>query len=345
MFANSAASIHHHGAGWKAGPGQLSRIPRCWAASPQRAGLVAEREDEAVEVQPLRVRLPSSGVAAEGHGRAGPGASTEIAPRHVSEEGPSVHFGTGAPGEKEAEENGTESAFQGIATSARVYGELENLGATEGWRHLRTVVRAHGVKAVGDAITEGLFNTTFSELLVKLCARSQAYLEAEELLDALVSTHRLPRRCSDRTDQAVQDRGPICPRGRSCSDSWPGCCLAESLPEEWLSTLEFDGLWLRASRAISSSAGCEDAMRFASASIAVLCNASHRPGRVSAAGDAAEKSNCVRRRAYTSIVASLGAMLIIGRNSHFSTTAEGESTDKAYTISRRIVTSCTTVSQ
>ncbi|TGO60447.1 hypothetical protein BCON_0035g00230 [Botryotinia convoluta] len=89
---------------------------------------------------------------------------------------------------------GSYSAIEKRDISIETYDELERLFdvSDRGWKHLRVLVRAHGVQIICDAILEGLLEFNFGEILVDLCIYSGHYDEAELLLSSLLSVYKSP---------------------------------------------------------------------------------------------------------------------------------------------------------
>lgn len=71
--------------------------------------------------------------------------------------------------------------------SAIIYSDLESLSISQssGWAPLRQIVRAHGIKIVGDAVREETIGINITRTLIALCIRQKAYPEAEQLLGCL----------------------------------------------------------------------------------------------------------------------------------------------------------------
>lgn len=88
--------------------------------------------------------------------------------------------------QKEALENGTKSTMRDSQISMDVYSDLESLGATDGWRHLCLVVRAHGLRIVQEAVQERLFDDAVTELLLEVCGEHLPLAEFEDILDSFV---------------------------------------------------------------------------------------------------------------------------------------------------------------
>ncbi|KAL0473588.1 hypothetical protein QR685DRAFT_517251 [Neurospora intermedia] len=88
---------------------------------------------------------------------------------------------------KDAEANKTKSVIQESRASFNVYSELESLGALGGWKHLRIVVRAHGVKIIQGAIRDSLLDDRIAILLISLCYQYLPLVECLDLTNVFVS--------------------------------------------------------------------------------------------------------------------------------------------------------------
>jgi len=92
--------------------------------------------------------------------------------------------------------------------SAVVYDELEALSVIDGWKPLRTVVRAHGIDIVGEAIEEKLIPLEVSHGLVCFCVHRGAHAEGESLMERMIaSVVREPAQlhyCSPEQDFVVK---------------------------------------------------------------------------------------------------------------------------------------------
>ena len=74
--------------------------------------------------------------------------------------------------------------------SALTYDDLEAFGSVSdcGWKPLREVVRAHGIQLFSDAIRDGLIDHARARGLAVICMKNEAYLEAEVIVHAMLST-------------------------------------------------------------------------------------------------------------------------------------------------------------
>ncbi|XDG01144.1 hypothetical protein ABKA04_000759 [Annulohypoxylon sp. FPYF3050] len=182
----------------------------------------------------------------------------------------------------DAEQNGTISTLYNPDTSAEVYNYLEEFSTNPalGWKPLRVVARADGIYAIKQAMLDGLFGDEFSELLIDLCVQAGALAEAEELITALIDRQYPPPTTPDSsfsdlpslrplsvlsTFATKYDRTQYLLRQHSLLLSY------ECLPQDWLSTREFERVWSLAARHLSKVDAADDAVAFMSHSISLLC--------------------------------------------------------------------------
>lgn len=92
----------------------------------------------------------------------------------------------------DAEANKTKSVIQEPKASFYIYSELESLGALGGWKHLRTVVRAHGVQIIQGAIRDGLVEDRVATTLIGLCCMYLPFVESMGLIDVFISRQYSP---------------------------------------------------------------------------------------------------------------------------------------------------------
>ncbi|RYP16608.1 hypothetical protein DL767_010157 [Monosporascus sp. MG133] len=223
----------------------------------------------------------------------------------------------------EAERKGTFSALENINTSMQIYNELESLGAAQGWRHLRVVVRADGLRAVKEAVSEGLFDDAFLELLIDLCMAAGAPDEAEELVEAMVQReYPYP----PTPDVSFAELSPLQPlatlwafanrTGRSSYLLRQHTLLLStgSLPQDWLGTREFECVWSLAVRAISKEQPATDADEFMIRSISLLSTRKQRLAGRHESPQLEKEISLANRQALVSALATIAAMSSLSEN-------------------------------
>ncbi|KFY09335.1 hypothetical protein V492_05519 [Pseudogymnoascus sp. VKM F-4246] len=205
--------------------------------------------------------------------------------------------------------------------SGEVYAHLEDIGTSEhGWKHLRTVVRAHGVQIVADAISSGLVNQVFGEALVMLCSQKGSHREAEVLLDALLLT--MPNsepatpysRIADIPELAplltlekyVAHTGRTPEYFRMMTSIFGGGVVAI----QWLATKELCGLWTRVFRAISAEPACRNATKLLQEILPLMLNASARQSKADALSLNTRVSVAIGTT-FSSVLATLSAVVIL----------------------------------
>lgn len=174
--------------------------------------------------------------------------------------------------QREAEEQGTKSALQNSEVSIQIYDEIQDLlPINYGSSHLRSVVRAHGIKVIRDSIAEGLFDDTFSILLAKLCCETQSYQECEELLQELVDrSYPRPKGVDSLFDEsrklaplkALRDFAKESNRPQFMLRQLSKLISQQLLPIHWLSTKEFGSIWSGMVKGLSTNGPCDDTLSF-----------------------------------------------------------------------------------
>lgn len=212
--------------------------------------------------------------------------------------------------------------------SGEIYAQLEDIGTSEhGWKHLRTVVREHGVHLVAGAISSGLVNQVFGEALVMLCSQMGSYREAEVLLDALLLT--MPdsepatpySRIADIQELApllalekyVTHTGRMPEYFRMMKDIFGGGIVAI----QWLATKELCGLWTRVFRAISAEPACQNATEFLQEILPLMLNASAGQSQRDAVPFNTRVSVAIGTT-FSSVLATLSAVVILDEASNES---------------------------
>lgn len=93
---------------------------------------------------------------------------------------------------QDAEANNTKSIIQESRVSFDIYSELESLGALGGWKHLRIVVRAHGLKIIQGAIRDGLIEDRVATTVIGLCCMYLPLVESMELINTFIARQYPP---------------------------------------------------------------------------------------------------------------------------------------------------------
>ena len=212
--------------------------------------------------------------------------------------------------------------------SGEMYAQLEDIGTSEhGWKHLRTVVRAHGVHIVAGAISSGLINQVFGEALVMLCTQIGCYREAEVLLDALLLT--MPNSEPATPYSRIADINELAPLFalekyltrtgrmpeyfRMMTDIFGGGVVAI----QWLATKELRDLWTRVFRAISAEPACQNATKFLQEILPLMLNASAGQSKRDAVPFNTRVSVAIGTT-FSSVLATLSAVVILDEASNKS---------------------------
>lgn len=196
---------------------------------------------------------------------------------------------------QDAEAEGTKSAHEDSDISFEIYSELESLGAAgRGWKHLAEVVRAHGIKVVKTAISEGLIDLGFSALLARLCNESPSLSSRGALAETIVSQqYAKPSGTDDWFARSAETR-PLEILIPSSRKSWAAPFRAtlmynllssKLLPREWILTRDFGTIWSWTVRDLVRKNIGQETMAFIIESIRALCAHMTPRGRKSYSSD------------------------------------------------------------
>lgn len=239
------------------------------------------------------------------------------------------------------EEIGTKSAINARDITTEIYDELENFGSSgHGWKKLKTVVRSHGMKVLGDAITAGLLDVEFCGVLITLCIHTFAAEEAEILLSSMLYSGRF------QTPKTLYD---IAPRpfsmlwkfveytGRFAFQYHQLASLISNgiLPLGWLATKEFRPVWTGVVQRLSPGAVNSDALFFLEISLPLLAGS----GRSSTVFDTT--SLVTVKHTFTSLITTLLSIVLLSQQSLDSNTnEEPRESDTPYEHVRTLLQRC-----
>jgi hypothetical protein len=166
------------------------------------------------------------------------------------------------------EETGSKSAISRRDISTEIYDELESFGSSgKGWKHLKTVVRSHGIQVVSEAITAGLFDVDFVGCMITMCLQVSAMDEAQALFSSLLSSSQfaLPRSHYDKPNRLLsmlwkftRHTGKLSFQYRELSRLF----TIELLPIEWLATKDFGPVWTGLFQTLAPGAENSEALLF-----------------------------------------------------------------------------------
>lgn len=217
----------------------------------------------------------------------------------------------------EAERNGTKSAFESSTTSFRIYTDLEYFGASNaGWKHLRTVARADGVKAIKDAMAEGFFRTEFAMALIDLCVEYEAHKEVDDLLETFLDRQYpnpsgpAAKFSEDAAHQPLSFLWEL-----SLRNGRPGMVLryytrllaGGALPAAWLATEELRPVWGLAHRLLSKGSAAAEAVSFFVVSVTALSRHQTAAGKSPVQG-----SDVMDARIWETLTRSLAILSAMG---------------------------------
>jgi hypothetical protein len=218
---------------------------------------------------------------------------------------------------RQAKESGMDASIEVRDVSEETYSNLESFGSSMGWKHLRTVVRAHGITVVSDAIAGGLIDSKFASALVMLCVHASFCDEGEILLEALLTSLRYPDPVS--TQSRLCDNSAMLPlstlnsfvkyTGRVGYYQRKLATLFSTglLPVTWLATKDFALVWNSIFRSLSTDPPDHNASMFISTILPIIY-AARQVSTIQV------DMLSVLDATFTSLVITLSAMIILGRN-------------------------------
>jgi hypothetical protein len=184
----------------------------------------------------------------------------------------------------EAEEMGQKSAFDTRVISTETYSDLESFGTSEmGWKHLKTVVRVHGVEVISDTIEDGFLDANIASALVMLCVHTSFPDDAERLLTSLLKGFVYPDPKSPQSH--FRDDPTMLPlltlekfvtyteRASYYHRQVTDLITSGSLSVTWLGTKHFASIWTSLFRSFSTDPFDRDATTFMTSVLPLLCGA------------------------------------------------------------------------
>ncbi|TLS23016.1 uncharacterized protein PpBr36_05840 [Pyricularia pennisetigena] len=226
---------------------------------------------------------------------------------------------------EDAEARGEKAAFNPSEVSFGIYSELESLGACEGYKHLRTVARAHAVQIMVDAIRDGLLDVDFVGIIVSICMYCKANAEAD-LIMASVTDVKYPKPSAQITnfgeDRAMEpmrlmvEYGDAAKRERVALEAISRLLQNERLPHDWVLSDCWRPVWSMAVRVLCRKTACQRTIAFATTTISIICqNIIRKP---LATGDSSTKKMAVElayssQKALVAAISPLATIMVIGK--------------------------------
>ncbi|KAI6371639.1 hypothetical protein MCOR25_003921 [Pyricularia grisea] len=226
---------------------------------------------------------------------------------------------------EDAEGRGEKATFNPSEVSFGIYSELEDLSACEGYKHLRTVARAHAVQIMVDAVREGLLDVDFVGIIVSVCMHCKADAEAD-LIMASVTDIKYPKPSAQITnfgqDRAMRpmrlmvEYGDAAKREPAALEAISRLLQNERLPHDWILSDCWKPVWSMAVRVLCRKTACERTITLAATTLSILCqNISRKPlttGSSTAKKMAVELADS-SQKALVAALSPLATILVIGK--------------------------------
>jgi hypothetical protein len=223
------------------------------------------------------------------------------------------------------ENQGLKSALDIHDISGDFYAELEALSSGPcGWKHLKDIVRAHGVQVVSDALVDGLISPEFGDALVMLCSQTASHNEAESLIASLFHGRTFPGPTSLQgqfadipsmspfsiLDQFVTTTGRTDAYFQQLSELFSKGALSIT----WLATKHFGSLWTRFFRSISMSITCREACLFAETVLPLMAQSNEQLA-IGSHGILHTEVSSALHTTFNSVLATLSSIAILNGDS------------------------------
>lgn len=219
---------------------------------------------------------------------------------------------------------GLKSTLQKRDVSGEMYSELEGLGTSElGWKHLRPMVRAHGIQIISEAIEGGLVDRQFGAALVMLCLHMDSPLEAEALLNSLLLTIPTVEPATPYSRFAeIPEMSPLSTLEDFVTYTGHNSAYfrilahlfrSKVLAIQWLATKEFGTMWTRVFRALSKEPACQNATEFLETVLPLMSDASARHTKKRCITPETEISVAIGTT-FSSVLAALSAVVVLDEN-------------------------------
>jgi len=180
---------------------------------------------------------------------------------------------------------GSNSTLEKQDISGEIYTELEAIGSSgSGWKHLRAVIRAHGVNIVSEAIRTGLLCQQFGSALVMLCVQTDSLREAEVLLTSLLFTIPNVEPATPHSRfKSIPAMSPLLAledfvKCTDCNSTYfrilTRLFSSKMLKITWLASKDFGPIWARIFRALSGPSAWREAAGFLETVLLLISDAS-----------------------------------------------------------------------
>jgi len=190
----------------------------------------------------------------------------------------------------EAEEMGQKSAFDTSIISTEIYADLESFGTSEiGWKHLKTVVRVHGVQVISDAIGDGFLDANIASALVMLCVDTSFPDDAETLMTSLLKVFIYPDPKSPQSHfrddptflplLTLEKFAKYTERASYYHRQLTNLITSGLLSVTWLGTKHLASIWTSLFRSLSTDPFDRDATTFMISVLPLLCRAQSSSSR------------------------------------------------------------------
>lgn len=261
-----------------------------------------------------------------------------------------------------AKDSGNKSALDMPDISLEIYDDLESLGSSGcGWKHLRAVVRSHGIQIITNAVDRGLLDISFCGALVSLCASTNDLDAGESILSSVLNLETIPtpntvfcRLSSESTSRSMYLLWDFAKRShrnsyhlRQITQMLAGGHIASA----WLATKDFGQIWTMAIQILSTEPDNTDAANYLQTALSTLISAGVREtGTINTLVQSDKNLARAIEQTYSSLLTTLAGIALLSQERSVAAAsgvlaADGQVTSAIITILEYCLAECLSVTR
>ncbi|RDW83161.1 hypothetical protein BP5796_04652 [Coleophoma crateriformis] len=223
------------------------------------------------------------------------------------------------------ENSGNKSTLEMQDISLEIYDELESLGSSgNGWKHLRTVLRAHGIHIITSAIHRGILDLPLCSALVTLCATTHDLNAGQSILSSVLTLESIP---APKTVFCRISSAGISPSmcllwdfvNRTSQRAYHLRQITKMLvngliPVTWLATKDFGQIWTMAIQTLSTESDNADAATFLQTALSTLSSTVlHQTNAIEPLTQSDKSLALAVEQTYSSLLTTLTSIAILSQ--------------------------------
>ncbi|RDW71333.1 hypothetical protein BP6252_07896 [Coleophoma cylindrospora] len=232
------------------------------------------------------------------------------------------------------EDSGNKSTLEMQDISLEIYDELESLGSSGyGWKHLRTVLRAHGVHIITSAIDRGILDIPLCNALVTLCATTNDLDAGQSILSSVLTLESIPapktvfcRISSESTSASMCLLWDFVNRTSQRAyhlRQITTMLVNELIPVTWLATKDFGQIWTMAIQTLSTESDNTDAATYLQTALSTLSSTVlHQTNTIESLTPPEKSLALAVEQTYSSLLTTLTSMAILSQERSFAASSD-----------------------